>query len=142
MSRISARCYARFVIRLPPISCTPLRDDARVRDDKAVMGKNLTVLVMDDAAVVRNLLVAMLGELETVSSVIQAEDASSALDMIEEHEPEVAILDVKVPGNGTIRNGIDVLRRVKKFRPDTSVIMLTNHASTRYRTECEQAGAD
>lgn len=106
------------------------------------MGKNLTVLVMDDAAVVRNLLVAMLGELETVSSVIQAEDASSALDMIEEHEPEVAILDVKVPGNGTIRNGIDVLRRVKKFRPDTSVIMLTNHASTRYRTECEQAGAD
>jgi DNA-binding NarL/FixJ family response regulator len=102
----------------------------------------VTVLVMDDAPVVRSLLVAMLAEIETIENVLQAEDVSSALNLIEEHGPEVAILDVKVPGHGAIRNGIDVLRRVKKTRPDTSVIMLTNHATSRYRTECERAGAD
>lgn len=104
--------------------------------------KNVTVLVMDDAAVVRSLLVAMLAEIDTVTNVLQAEDASSALAMIEAHAPEVAILDVKVPGFGSVRNGIDVLKRVKKVRPETSVIMLTNHATDRYRTECRQAGAD
>lgn len=109
---------------------------------KVDMRKNVTVLVMDDAPVVRSLLVAMLGEIDAIENVLQAEDVSSALNMIEQHQPDVAILDVKVPGQGPIRNGIDVLRRVKKTRPDISVIILTNHASPRYRTECERAGAD
>lgn len=106
------------------------------------MRKNVTVLVMDDAPVVRSLLVAMLTEIDSIQNVLQAEDVSSALNLFEEHAPDVAILDVKVPGQGPIRNGIDVLRRVKSTRPDTSVIMLTNHATPRYRSECESAGAD
>lgn len=106
------------------------------------MSRRFTVLVMDDAAVVRSLLAAMLAEIEAVDSVIQAEDAASALHLIDEHQPDIAILDIKVPGEGPVQNGIDVLRRVKGQHPETKVIMLTNHATERYRSECQRAGAD
>jgi DNA-binding NarL/FixJ family response regulator len=106
------------------------------------MSKRFTVLVMDDAAVVRSLLAAMLAEIDSVENVIQAEDAASALRLVDEHEPDIAILDIKVPGSGTVQNGIDVLRQVKGAHPETKVIMLTNHATERYRSECQKAGAD
>lgn len=106
------------------------------------MSRRFTVLVMDDAAVVRSLLAAMLAEIDSVENVIQAEDAASALRLVDEHAPDIAILDIKVPGTGIAQNGIDVLRQVKVAHPDTKVIMLTNHATERYRSECQKAGAD
>lgn len=111
-------------------------------DFKDTMSKRFTVLVMDDAAVVRSLLAAMLAEIDSVEHVIQAEDAAAALRLVDEHEPDIAILDIKVPGVGIVQNGIDVLRRVKGTHPQTKVIMLTNHATERYRSECQKAGAD
>ena len=111
-------------------------------DYSTEMGKRFTVLVMDDAAVVRRLLAAMLAEIDSVERVIQAGDAASALQFIQEQRPDIAILDIQVPGVGSIQNGIDVLRQVKRMEPGTKVIMLTNHATERYRTECRRAGAD
>jgi len=98
--------------------------------------------VMDDAAVVRSLLAAMLAEIDTVERVIQAGDADSALHLVDEHNPDIAILDINVPGSGPVRSGIDVLRKVKQANPATKVLMLTNHANERYRLECQRAGAD
>jgi DNA-binding NarL/FixJ family response regulator len=105
------------------------------------MSKVVTVLVMDDAAVVRGLLARMLSRVAGVGGVLQAADAQSALELVDSHRPEIAILDLKVPGYGTIRNGIDVLRRIKQAHPSIAVIMLTNHATSRYRAECLAAGA-
>lgn len=66
-----------------------------------------------------------------------AYDGESALDMIHEDEPEVMILDLKMPGI----NGIEVLRKVKKTRPDIEVIILTGHGSEEDRKVCEELGA-
>jgi two-component system, NarL family, response regulator DevR len=101
----------------------------------------MTVLVMDDASVVRKLLASMLTRVTGVGSVLQADSAATALDLMDRYRPEIAILDIKVPGAGAVRNGIDVLRRIRQTHPATSVIMLTNHATPRYRTECLAAGA-
>ena len=106
------------------------------------MDKRFTVLVMDDAAVVRSLLAAMLAEIDSVERVLQAGDAASALHLMDEHDPDIAILDINIPSSGPIRSGIDVLRKVKQSHPDTRVLMLTNHATERYRMECQRAGAD
>lgn len=106
------------------------------------MGDRVTVLVMDDATVVRRLLATMLAEIDSVGQVVQAADAATALRLVEEHRPDIAILDIKVPGEGPIRNGIDVLRQVKRAHPETIVIMLTNQATERYRVESKKAGAD
>ncbi len=68
-----------------------------------------------------------------------AYDGESALAMIDEHEdePEVMILDLKMPGI----DGIEVLKRVKQTRPEIEVIILTGHGSEADRTTCLDLGA-
>jgi two-component system response regulator CpxR len=66
-----------------------------------------------------------------------AYDGESALNMIAEDEPEVMILDLKMPGI----DGIEVLRRVKESRPEIEVIILTGHGSDADRETCMKLGA-
>jgi CheY-like chemotaxis protein len=66
-----------------------------------------------------------------------AYDGESALAMVQEEEPEVMILDLKMPGI----DGIEVLRRVKATRPDIEVIILTGHGSEVDRQTCMALGA-
>jgi len=66
-----------------------------------------------------------------------AYDGESALDMVREEEPEVMILDLKMPGI----DGIEVLRQVKETRPDIEVIILTGHGSEADREVCMKLGA-
>ncbi|MEE4242984.1 MAG: response regulator [Desulfopila sp.] len=66
-----------------------------------------------------------------------AYDGESALDMIAEDEPEVMILDLNMPGI----DGIEVLRRVKKDKPDIEVIVLTGHGTEKDRKVCMELGA-
>jgi two-component system, OmpR family, response regulator CpxR len=66
-----------------------------------------------------------------------AYDGESALTLIKEDEPEVMILDLKMPGI----DGIEVLRRVKTTNPDIEVIMLTGHGSEADREVCLKLGA-
>ncbi len=64
-------------------------------------------------------------------------DGESALDFVKEDEPEVMILDLKMPGI----DGIEVLRRVKKTNPEIEVIILTGHGSEADRETCMKLGA-
>jgi len=66
-----------------------------------------------------------------------AYDGESALSLIKDDEPEVMILDLKMPGI----DGIEVLRRVKSSNPDIEVIMLTGHGSEADREVCMNLGA-
>jgi two-component system response regulator CpxR len=66
-----------------------------------------------------------------------AYDGESALNLIAEDEPEVMILDLKMPGI----DGIEVLRQVKKTRPQVEVIILTGHGSEADRETCMGLGA-
>ncbi|MEW6745978.1 MAG: response regulator [Planctomycetota bacterium] len=66
-----------------------------------------------------------------------AYDGESALKMVEEEEPEVIILDLKMPGI----DGIEVLRRVRATNPDVEVIILTGHGSEADKKTCLELGA-
>jgi two-component system response regulator CpxR len=66
-----------------------------------------------------------------------AYDGESALNLVNEDEPDVMILDLKMPGI----DGIEVLRRVKETRPDIEVIILTGHGSEADREVCMKLGA-
>lgn len=74
--------------------------------------------------------------LREIGSVI-AYDGESALDMIREEEPDVMILDLKMPGI----DGIEVLKRVKQTNPLIEVIILTGHGSEADKEICMQLGA-
>lgn len=66
-----------------------------------------------------------------------AYDGESALELIKEDEPEVMILDLRMPGI----DGIEVLRRVKATQPDIEVIILTGHGSEADQEVCMNLGA-
>jgi two-component system response regulator CpxR len=66
-----------------------------------------------------------------------AYDGESALEVAREDEPDVMILDLKMPGI----DGIEVLRRVKATQPEIEVIILTGHGSEADKELCLQLGA-
>lgn len=66
-----------------------------------------------------------------------AYDGESALSMIREEEPEVMILDLRMPGI----DGIEVLRQVKSTNPDIEVIVLTGHGTEKDKDLCMELGA-
>ncbi len=66
-----------------------------------------------------------------------AYDGESALSMIKDEEPEVMILDLKMPGI----DGIEVLRQVKSTNPDIEVIVLTGHGTEKDKDVCMALGA-
>jgi two-component system, OmpR family, response regulator CpxR len=66
-----------------------------------------------------------------------AYDGQSALEILIDDEPDVLVLDLKMPG----LDGIEVLRRVKKIRPEVEVIILTGHGSEDDRKTCMLLGA-
>jgi len=64
-------------------------------------------------------------------------DGAEALSMVDEEEPEVMVLDLKMPGV----DGLEVLRRVKTEHPNVEVIVLTGHGSKEIEKECLAMGA-
>jgi DNA-binding response OmpR family regulator len=61
----------------------------------------------------------------------------AALKRIEEEQPDIMVLDIKMPGI----DGMEVLRRVRKAYPRIQVIMLTAHGSDKDKDEAERLGA-
>jgi two-component system response regulator CpxR len=92
------------------------------------------LLVDDEREFVQTLSERLL--MREMGSVV-AYDGESALSMVNEDEPEVMILDLKMPGI----DGIEVLRRVKETRPEIEVIILTGHGSEADRETCMKLGA-
>jgi two-component system, OmpR family, response regulator CpxR len=64
-------------------------------------------------------------------------DGEQALTFIETEQPEVIVLDLKMPG----LDGIEVLRRIKASHPEIQVIILTGHGSRDDEKACMELGA-
>jgi two-component system, OmpR family, response regulator CpxR len=74
--------------------------------------------------------------LRDIGSLV-AYDGESALEMIKEEEPDVMILDLKMPGI----DGIEVLKRVKQTKPHIEIIILTGQGSEADKKLCMELGA-
>ncbi len=66
-----------------------------------------------------------------------AYDGASALDIVNDDEPDVMIIDLKMPGI----DGMEVLKNIKRTRPRIEVIVLTGHGSETDRQRCMALGA-
>jgi len=98
----------------------------------------MKVFIVDDSALVRERLIAMISEHPEIEITGQAENAQEATNSIRKLKPDVAILDIRMPGG----NGIEVLRNIKKNSSAPTVIILTNYPYPQYRKKCMEAGAD
>jgi signal transduction histidine kinase len=82
---------------------------------------NTPILLVDDEPGIRKVLGITLTDLGY--QVITAPDGKEALRLFECRLPSIVLLDVKMPGMG----GIELLRAIKRSRPETEVIMVTGH---------------
>lgn len=82
----------------------------------------ISILLVDDHAMVRMGLKAMLGLEPDFKVVAEAEDADEAVSLFARHLPDITLLDLRMPGG----DGVEVVRRVRKEFPSARIIMLTS----------------
>jgi len=100
------------------------------------MGR-IRILLADDHTLVRQGLRKLLEERPDWEVIAEAGDGREAVRLAEQHEPDVAILDVAMP----LLNGIEATRQITKRVPGTHVLVLSMHADEAYVTQILQAGA-
>jgi DNA-binding NarL/FixJ family response regulator len=94
------------------------------------------VVVADDHSMFRQGLVALLGEAGGIEVIGQASRGDEALRLIGELSPDVAILDVSMPG----ATGIEVAQRLTAANAATRVVLLTMHADATHARQAIEAG--
>lgn len=102
------------------------------------MTSNLShVFIVDDSPAIRARIVELLGRVERVSIVGEADNARDAIAGILRARPDCVLLDLHLFG----RTGFDVMRAVHAEAPEIDFVVLTNHAESQYRDASVAAGA-
>ncbi|MEU7861754.1 response regulator transcription factor [Nonomuraea sp. NPDC049141] len=98
---------------------------------------SVTVIVVDDQAVVREGLVLLLGLLPGIEVVGSAGDGEAALRLVAERQPDVALMDLRMPR----MDGVEATRRIRAEHPDTQVVVLTTYSDDESVFAALRAGA-
>jgi len=98
----------------------------------------IRIVLADDHQVVREGTRRMLEREPDIEVVGEAADGSEAVRLVQEHRPDVVVLDVRMPG----MSGIDATRQIKRAHPETRVLVFTAHDDDRYVFPLLDAGAD
>lgn len=96
--------------------------------------KDIKVLLVDDEVDFVNTLAQRLKMRELLVDTVY--DGTQALSYIKKTEPDVIVLDLKMPG----LHGIEVLREIKRMSPKIQVIILTGHGTEKDDEEARKLG--
>jgi DNA-binding NarL/FixJ family response regulator len=94
------------------------------------------VLLADDHTLVRKGIRAVLASLPGIEIVAETADGREALALIERHKPDLAVVDITMPG----LNGLEVAVRAPKVSAGTKVLVLSMHANEAYVAQALRAG--
>jgi two-component system, NarL family, invasion response regulator UvrY len=97
----------------------------------------IRVLIADDHAIVRQGLKQILAETSDMMVQGEAESGLEAVRMVREGEWHVVLLDISLPD----KNGIEVLKQIKKEHPKLPVLILSTHAEDQYGLRALKDGA-
>ena len=95
--------------------------------------------MVDDSALIREGLARLLED-EGIDVVATFAQGAGVVDAVVALEPDVLIVDVRMPPTGTTE-GLEVALRARRARPDTSILVLSQHIETRYAIELIEEGA-
>jgi DNA-binding NarL/FixJ family response regulator len=96
------------------------------------------ILVADDHPLLRNGLKQILTQEPDLTVAGEAEDSEQVMASVERGEWDLVILDITMPG----RSGLDVLRDIRRMRPELPVLVLSMHAEDQFAVRAIKAGAN
>jgi DNA-binding NarL/FixJ family response regulator len=96
----------------------------------------MRVLLADDHALVRAGIRALLAGLPDVESVVEAGDGQEALAVLRETKPDLALIDIAMPG----LNGLELAARVAREAPETRLVILSMHGTPAHVAQALRAG--
>jgi DNA-binding NarL/FixJ family response regulator len=96
----------------------------------------IRIVLVDDHAVVRDGVARLLEAQPDLRVVASFSDGREAIRYVEREEPEIAVVDIAMPG----MNGIEVARRICDASPATAVLALSMHANPEYACQALRAG--
>jgi len=97
----------------------------------------INILLTDDHLLVRNGIKSLLEEDAFLHVIGEASNGQEALDLAKELQPDLLIIDVRMP----VMDGIEAVGHLKKYAPNTKAIVLSMHDSEEYILKSIQAGA-
>jgi DNA-binding NarL/FixJ family response regulator len=95
------------------------------------------MLLVDDHALVRAGMRALLNNMPDVEVVAEAVDGLTALESIKTHSPDLVLMDISMPN----LNGLEATAQATRDYPDTRIIVLSAHSSEEYVGQALRAGA-
>src|SRR5512141_1685741 len=97
----------------------------------------IRILLVDDHDIVRLGLMTLINDRTDMQVVGEAGDASEAVAQVEKLQPDVVLMDIRLPGE----SGIDATRKIAERFPATKVVMLTSFADDENVVRAVAAGA-
>lgn len=97
----------------------------------------IRVLIADDHAIVRRGLKQILAETRDIAVTGEAETGFQAVKIVRQDPFDVMLLDISLPD----KNGIEVLKQIKKEHPKLAVMMLSMHTEHEFAVRALKAGA-
>jgi len=101
------------------------------------MRDKLTVLLVDDHALVRRGFRRILEDDPEIEVVGEASDGEEAVRLAAKEQPHVIVMDCAMPG----MNGLEATRRILEARPETAILMLSMHSEDTLVRQALDAGA-
>ena len=97
-----------------------------------------SVLVADDHGIVREGLRRLVEAEDDLEVCAEARDGREVLELVEEHQPQVVVLDISMPKLG----GLETLERLRSKYPDVRVVLLSVHGDPPFIQSAIALGAD
>ncbi len=97
----------------------------------------IKVLIADDHALVREGLKQVIGQHSDIIIAGEATNGHEALEKVWKDDFDVVLLDITMPG----RSGMDILKEIKRAKPDLYVLMLSMHPEKQYAVRALKSGA-
>ncbi len=99
--------------------------------------EKIRVLLVDDHSVVRLGMMTLINDQPEMETVGEAGTAAEALAAVEELQPDVVLMDIRLPGE----SGIAATEQITQKYPDIKVVMLTSYADDELIFRAVRAGA-
>ena len=96
----------------------------------------MRILVADDQPGIRKRVCLTLASRIVMEVCDEAANGEEAVEMAEESNPDLIILDITMP----VMNGLEAARRIRKFLPNTPIMILTMHKSKQQMEEAQKIG--